>query len=336
MLRAWISHTADQTEASLEELSETLLPPGEVLIQTTYSCLNFKDALALTHTAPIARRYPMVHGIDGVGVVLESADVRWPVGSIVQVNDWGLGETHWGGLSTQMRVPADWVSAVPEGRSGRWAAALGTAGYTAALSVMAVLDHGTQPADGPVLVTGVTGGVGSVATLLLRRLGYEVLGLTGSIDAAGEPVNENVARHFAHLGLEASQLIHRDAFSKPGKPLQKTDFAAVVDSVGSHTLANACARTQYGGVVTACGLAQGMDFEASVAPFILRGITLRGINCVYRSHADRDRAWGMLAETFDEHGLDWMFREVSLEQALDNARLVLSNQIQGRVVVRCS
>lgn len=336
MVRAWISHTADQTNAQLEELDDAPFQTGEVKIQVQYSCLNYKDALALTHKAPIARKFPMVHGIDGVGLVVESSDPRWQKGQCVQVNDWGLGETHWGGLSTALGVPGAWVTPVPEGRSGRWAAALGTAGYTAALSVMALIDHGTRPEDGPVLVTGVTGGVGSVSTLLLKHLGYEVLGLTGSIDAAGYPLNDSVARHFLNLDLDASQLIHRDAFAKPGKPLQKTDFAAVVDSVGSHTLVNACARTNYGGIVTACGLAQGMDFEASVAPFILRGITLRGINCVLRSEVDRARAWGMLAQVFDEHSIDWMFREIPMEQALEVSRQLLNNEIQGRVVVRCA
>ena len=336
MINAWISDTAQAEEAQFRSLDEASLPPGEVRIKVLYSCLNYKDALALTHTAPIARTYPMVHGIDAVGQVIESQSDLWPVGTLCQVNDWGLGETHWGGLSEQVRVPANWVSPLPEGRSARWAAALGTAGYTAALCVMALLDHPVRPGDGQVLVTGVSGGVGSVSCLLLKHLGYEVVGLTGSIDATGAPVSESAAAHFARLGLASTHLIHRDSLSRPGKPLQKEQFAAVVDSVGSHTLANACAQTQYGGVVAACGLAQGMDFSASVAPFILRGITLRGINCVYRSHEERARAWGMLAQALGEYDLDFMIKEVRLPQALDSARLVLSNQLQGRVVVNCA
>ncbi|HEX4855776.1 MAG TPA: zinc-binding dehydrogenase, partial [Limnobacter sp.] len=197
-------------------------------------------------------------------------------------------------------------------------------------------DHGLKPVDGPVLVTGVSGGVGTVASLLLRHLGYEVIGLTGSIDAAGEPVSESAAKHFKHLGLESTHLIHRESMSRAGKPLQKEQFAAVVDSVGSHTLVNAIAQTRYGGVVAACGLAQGMDLPGSVAPFILRGITLRGINCVFRSHAERHRAWSLLAEALGEYDLDFMIREVRLAQALESAHLVLNNQLQGRVVVNCA
>lgn len=335
MIKAWISQAAGQQEATLEELDDALFVQEEVTLRVRYSCLNYKDALALTHTAPIARTYPMVHGIDAVGEIIASKSASWPVGTHCQVNDWGLGETHWGGLAQQLSVPEQWVSPIPAGRSMRWAAALGTAGYTAALCVMALQDHGLQPNDGPVLVTGVSGGVGTVASLLLMHLGFEVVGLTGSIDATGAPVSESAAAHFKRLGLGPRQLIHRESMSRPGKPLQKEQFAAVVDSVGSHTLVNACAQTRYGGVVAACGLAQGMDFPASVAPFILRGITLRGINCVYRTHAERDHAWGMLAAALGEHELEFMVKEVRLGQALDSARQVLANQLQGRVVVNC-
>lgn len=336
MIRAWISRSADQAQAELDTLDEADFAGQDVLLKLHYSCLNYKDALALTHTAPIARKYPMVHGIDAVGEVIESNSSQWPVGTVCQVNDWGLGETHWGGLAERASVPAQWISPIPEGRSARWAAALGTAGYTAALCVMALQDHPVKPGDGPVLVTGVSGGVGTVACLLLQHLGYEVVGLTGSIDATGEPVSESAAKHFERLQLGSTHLIHRESMSRPGKPLQKEQFAAVVDSVGSHTLVNACAQTRYGGVVAACGLAQGMDFQGNVAPFILRGITLRGINCVYRTHAERDRAWGMLAAALGEYDLDFMIKEVRLAQALDSARLVLANQLQGRVVVNCA
>ncbi|HEX4844378.1 MAG TPA: MDR family oxidoreductase [Limnobacter sp.] len=336
MVRAWISRQTSQTEAQLETLPESAFPDDAVVLRVHYSCLNYKDALALTHTAPIARTYPMVHGIDAVGEVVESRSPQWPVGTICQVNDWGLGETHWGGLAERLVVPAQWISPIPAQRSARWAAALGTAGYTAALCVMALQDHPVKPSDGPVLVTGVSGGVGTVSCLLLKHLGYEVVGLTGSIDATGAPVSDSAAAHFDRLGLGPTHLIHRESMSRPGKPLQKEQFAAVVDSVGSHTLVNACAQTRYGGVVAACGLAQGMDFQGSVAPFILRGLTLRGINCVYRSHAERDRAWGMLAQAFGEYDLDFMLKEVRLVQALDAARQVLANQLQGRVVVNCA
>lgn len=336
MASAWISHSADQASATLEEFDETLLSESEVLIKVKYSCLNYKDALALTHSAPVARVYPMVHGIDAVGEVVRSSSEYWPEGVLCQVNDWGLGETHWGGLSSLVGVPARWVSAVPSGRSAFWAAGLGTAGYTAALCVMALLDHGLEVSAGPVLVTGVTGGVGSIATLLLAQMGFEVVGSTGSIDAMGEPVSESVERHFQALGLDSHHLIHRESLSRPGKSLQKPQFAAVVDSVGSHTLVNACAQTQYGGLVVACGLAQGMDFDGSVAPFILRGVTLRGINCVSRSQSDRSRAWSLLAEAFSEGQLDWMCRVVPLEEAFAAAQRLLRNEIQGRVVVNCA
>ncbi|WP_370260889.1 MDR family oxidoreductase [Limnobacter sp.] len=336
MVKAWISRQASQTEALLETLSDADFPKEAVVLRVQYSSLNYKDALALTHTAPIARTYPMVHGIDAVGEVVASGSLRWPVGTVCQVNDWGLGETHWGGLAERVVVPEQWVSPIPQGRSARWAAALGTAGYTAALCVMALQDHPVRPGDGPVLVTGVSGGVGTVSCLLLKYLGYEVVGLTGSIDATGAPVSDSAAAHFDRLGLGASHLIHRESMNRPGKPLQREQFAAVVDSVGSHTLVNACAQTRYGGVVAACGLAQGMDLQGSVAPFILRGITLRGINCVFRSHAERDRAWGLLASALGEYDLDFMVKEIRLAQALDAARQVLANQLQGRVVVNCA
>lgn len=335
MASAWISHSADQASATFEPLDEAAFKEAEVLIEVQYSCLNYKDALALTHTAPIARTYPMVHGIDAAGKVVRSSSTDWPVGSLCQVNDWGLGETHWGGLSNLVGVPAKWVSPIPQGRSAYWAASLGTAGYTAALCVMALLDHGLKVEDGPVLVTGVTGGVGSVATLLLHQMGFEVIGSTGSIDAMGEPDNANVERHFQALDLDSQHLIHRESLSRPGKPLQKPEYAAVVDSIGSHTLANACAQTRYGGIVAACGLAQGMDFDSSVAPFILRGVTLRGINCVLRSQADRERAWGLLADAFAEGQLDWMVRSIPLPEAYLAAQRLLKNDIQGRVVINC-
>ncbi|MDX1669795.1 MAG: zinc-binding dehydrogenase, partial [Limnobacter sp.] len=267
--------------------------------------------------------------------VVASDSESWPVGTLCQVNDWGLGETHWGGLSQLLAVPAEWISPVPEGRGAKWAASLGTAGFTAALCVMALLDHGLKVEDGPVLVTGVTGGVGSVATLLLSQMGFEVVGSTGSIDATGEAENDNVQRHLSKLGLSSSSLVHRDSLSRPGKPLQGTHYAAVVDSIGSHTLANALAQTRYGGIVAACGLAQGMDLDASVAPFILRSVTLRGINCVYRSAEDRARAWGLLADAFADRETDWMIQVIHLSEALGYSRDLLANQIQGRVVVNC-
>lgn len=336
LAQAWMSNSADQSQAELVEIDDNHFADAEVQIRVQFSSLNYKDALALTHTAPIARSYPMVHGIDAVGTVVASKDPRWEVGQVVQVNDWGLGETHWGGLSQLVGVPSAWITPLPEGRSAKWAASMGTAGYTAALCIMALIDHGIEPASGPILVTGVSGGVGSIATLILHKMGYEVVGSTGSIDAAGEPASEDSGRHFSGLGLTSSQLVHRDSLGRPGKPLQKAWYAGVVDSVGSHTLANALAQTQYGGAVAACGLAQGMDFDGTVAPFIFRAVTLYGINCVYRSAEERGRAWQMLADAFAERELDWMYEVIHLEEALAHARSLLDNQVSGRIVVNCA
>jgi len=238
-----------------------------VRIRVSHSSLNYKDALALANRSPVVRAWPMVPGIDAAGVVEYSQDSRFQVGNAVLVNGWGLGETRWGGLAQWLQVPGDWPLAIPPEFDAFTAAALGTAGYTAALCVAALLRHGLTPDQGPVLVTGASGGVGSVAILLLARLGFQVAAVTGKADAG------------AYLqGLGAAEILDRNTFAAPGKPLQIERFAAVVDTLGSHTLANACAQTRRDGAVAACGLAQGMDFPASVAPFILRGVSLYGID----------------------------------------------------------
>ena len=251
--------------AGLATLDESRLPAGDVLVRNEYSTLNYKDGLALTQRAPVVRTWPMVPGIDGAGMVVESSHPDWRPGDRFVLNGWGVGETHWGCLAQRARLKGDWLVRLPEAFTPRQAMAIGTAGYTAMLCVLALERHGLAPGAGEVLVTGATGGVGSVAVALLARLGHRVVAATGKPQEAA---------YLEQLG--AAQVIDRAELAAPGKPLQKERWAAVVDAVGSHTLANALAQTRYGGVVAACGLAQGMDLPASVAPFILRGVTLWG------------------------------------------------------------
>ena len=292
-------------------------------LQVDYSTLNYKDGLALCNRSPVVRKWPMVAGIDGAGTVIESTHPAFRPGDGVVHNGWGAGETHWGCLAQKARLKGDWLVRLPAAFTPRQAMAIGTAGYTAMLCVLALEDHGLVPSSGDVLVTGATGGVGSVAVALLARLGYSVTAVTGK---AGE---------VDYLkGLGARQVLERQEFSAPGKPLQKERWAAVVDCVGSHTLVNALAQTRYGGVVAACGLAQGMDLPGSVAPFILRGITLAGIDSVMAPLARRQRAWERLARDLDTALLERMVEEVPLEQALDRAQALMDGRVRGRVVVR--
>lgn len=307
---------------ALTELDETRLPEGEVLVQVAYSTLNYKDSLAITGKSPVVRSYPMVPGIDFAGTVLQSSDARYKAGDAVILNGWGVGERHWGGFAQKARVKADWLIPLPAGMDARQAMAIGTAGYTAMLSVMRVQEYGVQPGDGPVLVTGGNGGVGSIAIALLARLGYTVHTSTGRL---------NEADHLKALG--ASELIDRAELNGPGRPLQKERWAAAVDSVGSHTLANVCASVHYGGVVTACGLAQGMDFPATVAPFILRGVTLAGVDSVMAPYARRVQAWQRLAAELPAEVLAGNTRIIALGDAQEAAGQQLAGQVRGRVVV---
>ena len=256
-------------QAGIQSVDEGQLPEGDVLIAVEHSTLNYKDGLAITNRAPIVRSWPMVAGIDGAGVVLQSSHPAWQVGDRVVHNGWGVGETRWGCLAERARLKGEWLVALPSVFTTRQAMAVGTAGYTAMLCVLALERHGVKPGDGDVLVTGATGGVGSVATMLLAALGHRVTASTGKSDEGP---------YLKRLG--AAAVMDRAELSAPGKPLQKERWAAVIDAVGSHTLVNACAQTRYGGVVAACGLAQGGDFPASVMPFILRSITLAGIESV--------------------------------------------------------
>ena len=310
------------THSQITTLDSTALPAGEVRVAVAYSTVNYKDGLAITGRAPVVRQFPMVPGIDLAGTVLESQDARFAVGDKVLLNGWGVGETHWGGLAGQARVKADWLQRLPAGLDARSAMAIGTAGYTAMLCVMALQEQGVKPQDGPVLVTGANGGVGSLSVALLATLGFEVHASTGRPEEA------------AHLqALGAREVIERASLSAAGKPLQKERWAAAIDSVGSHTLANVCASLRYGGTVAACGLAQGMDLPASVAPFILRGVTLRGVDSVYAPMARRERAWQRLAQELSRALLEGNTTEHTLAEVPALAQRLLAGQVRGRVVV---
>lgn len=323
MFKALLLDNANGFQAGLQNLDESRLPAGDVTVALQYSTLNYKDGLALCNKGPVVRQWPMVPGIDGTGTVLESSHPSWKTGDAFIHNGWGVGETHWGCLAEKARLKGDWMVRLPAAFTARQAMAIGTAGYTAMLSVLALEDHGIQPSHGPVLVTGATGGVGSVAVALLGRLGYQVTAATGK------------AAEAAYLqALGASAVIDRAELASPGKPLQKERWAAVVDAVGSHTLVNALAQTRYGGVVTACGLAQGMDLPGSVAPFILRGVTLAGIDSVMAPLSRRQRAWDRLARDLDPALLERMIEEVPLEDALAKSEQLMAGQVRGRVVVR--
>lgn len=309
--------------AAITETDDSQLPAGDVLVQVDYSTLNYKDGLAITNKSPVVRNWPMVAGIDGAGTVLESTHANWKAGDRFVHNGWGLGETRWGLMSERARLQGDWLVKLPAAFSTRQAMAIGTAGYTAMLCVLALEKNGVTPASGEVLVTGATGGVGSVAVALLGKLGYTVVAATGK------------ASEEAYLKqLGAASLIDRTELSAPGKPLQKERWAAVVDAVGSHTLANACAQTRYGGVVTACGLAQGADFPATVMPFILRGVTLCGIDSVMAPLVKRQQAWDRLAIDLDLAKLASMIEEVPLERAVEKAADLMAGKVRGRVIVK--
>ena len=326
MRAIYLSKDNEQFSAQLREIGADELAaataPANVTVAVDYSTVNYKDGLAITNKSPVVRKWPMVPGIDAAGTVVASGDPRYQPGDAVVLNGWGVGETHWGGLAQQAIFKGDWLVRLPTGMTARQAMAIGTAGYTAMLCVMALQDHGVAPGAGEVLVTGATGGVGSVSVALLSQLGYSVVASTGKATEAD----------YLHT-LGAVGVIDRAELSAPGKPLQKERWAGVVDSVGSHTLANSCAQTRYGGTVAACGLAQGMDLTASVAPFILRGVTLAGVDSVMCPQPRRQQAWQRLAAELDRRKLDAMTREVPLAGALEVASEILAGQVRGRVVV---
>jgi acrylyl-CoA reductase (NADPH) len=317
--------TKDDTsgyKATLQQVDDAVLPEGDVTVRVEWSTLNYKDGLAITGKSPVVRRFPMIPGIDFAGMVTASSNPAWKVGDLVVLNGWGVGETHCGGLGEVARVKGDWLVALPKGITARQAMAIGTAGYTAMLCVMALEKHGVKPADGEILVTGANGGVGSVAIALLAKLGYTVVASTGRMEEA---------EHLKALG--ATTVIDRAELSAPGKAIGKERWAGVVDAVGSHTLANACATTKYGGAVAACGLAGGMDFPATVAPFILRGVTLYGIDSVMAPMALRQQAWARLAKDLDMAKLDSITKEIGMDAVISTAAALLEGKVRGRVVV---
>ncbi|AEF56555.1 MDR family oxidoreductase [Marinomonas posidonica] len=311
-----------QQQCTLTNLTDDQLPNGDVLVEVLYSTLNYKDALAITGKGRIARSYPMVPGIDLVGRVVNSDSDGFQPGELVLLNGFGVGEAHWGGLSQKARLKSDWLIPLPEKMTPQQAMMVGTAGYTAMLSVLALQKQGVVPESGDILVTGANGGVGSFAIRLLSRLGYRVVASTG-----------RMSQETYLKSLGAAEIIDRASLSESGKPLQKERWAGVVDCVGSHTLANACASTQYGGVVTACGLAQGMDLPASVAPFILRGVSLIGIDSVMRPIADRLEAWKILSELLEDSDYQEICEEISLDEAIETAYKLLDGKVRGRVLV---
>ncbi len=323
MFKALLLQNTDGFKAQVAEVDEAQLPEGDVTVAVAYSTLNFKDGLAITNKSPVVRSWPMVAGIDGAGTVLESSHANWKAGDKFVHNGWGVAETRWGCLAQKARLKGDWLVKLPAAFTARQAMAIGTAGYTAMLCVLALEDHGVKPGTGEVLVTGATGGVGSVAIALLGKLGYSVVAATGKMSEE------------AYLkSLGAASIIDRATLSAPGKPFQKERWAGVVDAVGSHTLANALAQTRYGGVVAACGLAQGMDLPTSVMPFILRGVTLAGVDSVMAPLAKRQRAWDRLAKDLDLALLETMIEEVPLEGAIAKAQQLMDGKVRGRVVVK--
>ena len=312
----------DQHSVAVTQIDKGALAESGVLIKVDYSTINYKDALAVTATAPIIRKYPLVPGIDLAGVIEESDDPDWQVGDRVGVNGWGMGESHSGGLAQYARVPASFLVKLPQNISTRHAMAIGTAGYTAALCVDALEAQGVTPDHGDILVTGASGGVGSVAVALLAAREFSVAASTGKPDAAD---------YLKNLG--ATSIIDRNTLSEAGKPLQAEQWAGVVDAVGGNTLANACAQTRYGGVVTACGLAESAALPATVMPFILRGIVLRGVDSVMAPSGPRLAAWARLARDMDLERLETMITEIGLSDVNGVAPDVLAGKVTGRLLV---
>lgn len=316
-----------QVTHSITEIAEDDLPEGEVTVAVEYSTINYKDGLAVTNTSPIVRNFPMVPGVDFAGTVLSTSDDSVRVGERVVLNGWEVGEKHWGGLAERARVKAEWLTAIPEEFSTYQAAAIGTAGYTAMLAVMALEEHGIAPDSGPIIVSGAAGGVGSVVVAVLAKLGFDVVASSGRVDTEGDYLRS----------LGAGELIDRSELSEPNeRPLQSARWAGGIDVAGSHTLANMLASTMPGGCVVACGLAQGMDLPSSVAPFILRGVTLVGIDSVHAPAERRQLAWNRLASDLDRDLLDDMSQEIPLDEVPRVAEDIIAGRVRGRVVVDVS
>lgn len=308
--------------ARLTDVGEDTLPEGDVTVRVAWSTLNYKDALAITGKSPVVRRFPMIPGIDLAGVVEASDHPGWKPGDKVVLNGWGVGETHWGGLAQKARLKGDWLVPLEPAFSMSQAMAIGTAGYTAMLCVMALERHGVTPGDGQVLVTGAAGGVGSVAVALLAKLGHEVVAVTG------RPEESDYLRR-----LGANEILPRSEFSEPGRPLGKERWAGAVDVAGGQVLANVCATMRYRGTVAACGLAAGMSLPATVAPFILRGVTLAGIDSVMCPAPERREAWRRLGRDLDPAILDELSETVTLAQCIPTAARLLAGEVRGRVIV---
>jgi acrylyl-CoA reductase (NADPH) len=311
------------TTAALTQFDDAELMEGDVTVRVEWSTLNYKDGLALTGKAPVVRRFPMIAGIDFAGTVEQSLHPQWKAGDEVVCNGWGMGETHLGAYAEKARVKGDWLVRLPEGMSARDAMAIGTAGYTAMLSVLALEKHGLTPKSGPVVVTGAAGGVGSVAIAVLSKLGYHVIASTGRVSEGG---------YLKSLG--ATEVIDRNELSGPAKPLAKERWAGGVDSVGSTTLANLLSMTRYGGAIAACGLAAGMDLPSSVAPFILRGVCLLGIDSVMCPIEQRKVAWSRLARDLDQTKLAEITHEIDLGDVIGQGAKILAGQVRGRIVVK--
>jgi acrylyl-CoA reductase (NADPH) len=318
-----IEKTEGGSKAALTDFDEAKLMDGDVTVRVEYSTINYKDGLAITGKAPVVRRWPMIAGVDLSGTVESSTNPQWKAGDKVILNGCGLGETHLGAYAEKARVKGDWLVRLPDGISARDAMAIGTAGYTAMLCVLALERHGVKPADGAAIVTGAAGGVGSVAVALLSKLGYHVIASTGRTSEAD---------YLKTLG--ASEILDRAELAGPAKPLAKERWAAGIDSVGSTTLANVISMTKYGGAVAACGLAQGMDLPSSVAPFILRGVALLGVDSVMCPMEWRQQAWKRRATDLDHKKLEAMTREISLDQVVETAPSILAGKVRGRIVVR--
>ncbi len=317
----------DKTEtgfsATISAIEVSRLPPeGDVTVAIEYSTINYKDGLAIANKSPVVRKWPMVAGIDGAGIVETSTHAAWKPGDKVILNGFGVGESHWGCLAQKAKLKGDWLVSLPSAFTTKQAMAIGTAGYTSMLAVIALARHGVSPSNGEILVTGASGGVGSIAIALLANRGYNVVASTGRLQETD---------YLKSLG--ATSVIDRSELSQPGKPLQKERWAGVVDSVGSHTLANAIAQCKYNAVVAACGLAQGMDLSTSVAPFILRGVILAGIDSVYAAMPRRLDAWNHLAQELDIAKLDRITTVIKLSEAIVQAPAILAGQVRGRLVV---
>ena len=317
-----IEKTDDGQTCALKQLDDSQLPEGDVTIDVQYSTINYKDGLAMTGAGPVVRKWPMVPGIDLVGTVSESSYGEFKPGDTVLLNGWGVGEVHWGGLATKARLNGDWLIHLPKGFTGKQAMAIGTAGYTASLSVDALVKFGVTPDQGEILVTGTPGGVGSVATALLKKAGYTVVASIG---------DESEKDYLAKLG--ASDFVQRADYSEGGKPLQKERWAGVIDSVGSHTLVNAVAQTKYRGAATACGLAQGADLPGTVMPLILRGVSILGIDSVMCPKGPRMAAWARLEQDLDPALLDLIGHETGLSGAMQAGSDIVAGKIRGRVLI---